>query len=288
MDSPLSEVFGFPINDDSERARYYRKHALCPFNNRVPNCTKDRVNDPLGVCSISAPDNHNAITCPVRFRQDWQITAQAAAFFFPDQSWTAMAEVRLNDADGVSAGNIDFVLVAYDEIGRITDFGTLEVQAVYISGNIRKPFTLFMKDPASYLRGESRQRTRARPDYLSSSRKRLLPQMLYKGTILHAWGKKQAVALQRGFFDTLPELSPVDVREADIAWFVYDIDEAAAQRPRPLTLQQVVYTAFNPALERIISPSVGSVEAFQDQLQAKLDERNDWDEEDQPSLNDLL
>jgi len=49
-------------------------------------------------------------------------------------------EVRLNDANGKSAGNIDAVLVAYDEQGKVYDFGALEIQAVYISGKVREPF----------------------------------------------------------------------------------------------------------------------------------------------------
>ena len=33
--------------------------------------------------------------------------------------------------------------------------------------------------------------TRVAPDYLSSSRKRLVPQLIYKGSILKAWGKNR-------------------------------------------------------------------------------------------------
>ena len=49
---PLAEVFGYATTDFSDRAQRFRKSKLCPFNNRVPNCTKDKANDPLGVCSI--------------------------------------------------------------------------------------------------------------------------------------------------------------------------------------------------------------------------------------------
>ena len=59
-----------------------------------------------------------------------------------------LTEVRLDDKNGKSAGNIDLVLVAYDSNGRILDFGALEVQAVYISRNVRKPFEHYMQDPA--------------------------------------------------------------------------------------------------------------------------------------------
>lgn len=57
-----------------------------------------------------------------------------------------------------------------------------------------------------------------RPDYLSSSRKRLVPQLLHKGGILHSW--KIAVALNKSFFATLPTLKPVPKDKADIAWLI--------------------------------------------------------------------
>jgi len=41
---PMAEVFGYKIDDFSAEAQ---RHRLCLFNNKVPNCTKDKVNDPL-------------------------------------------------------------------------------------------------------------------------------------------------------------------------------------------------------------------------------------------------
>ena len=113
---PLAEVFGRVITDQSEDAVRYRSKRLCPFNNKVPNCTKDKAKDPLGVCSV-LHDGAPAITCPVRFREDWLIADDAASFFFDDGvTWSSLIEVRLNDANGKSAGNIDVVLVAYDDV----------------------------------------------------------------------------------------------------------------------------------------------------------------------------
>ena len=89
MEHPLAEVFGFPINNQSAEAFRHREKRLCPFNNRVPNCTKDKANDPLGVCSVFE-GNSVAITCPVRFREHWVIADDAAAFFFPPGArWTS-------------------------------------------------------------------------------------------------------------------------------------------------------------------------------------------------------
>ena len=58
--------------------------------------------------------------------------------------------------------------------GKVYDFGALEIQAVYISGNVREPFEYFMKDPKARSSMDwSNQPNYPRPDYLSSSRKRL-------------------------------------------------------------------------------------------------------------------
>ncbi len=144
---PLAEVFGYPCDNVSETALRYRKHKLCPFNNKVPNCTKDKAENPLGVCSLFfGSETHPVIICPIRFRQDWIIADDAASFFFDeDATWTSLIEVRLNDKHGKSAGNIDMVLVAYDECERVTDFGAVEIQGVYVSGNIRRPFEQCLK-----------------------------------------------------------------------------------------------------------------------------------------------
>ena len=175
--NPLAEVFGFTVSDKSERALHFQKHKLCPFNNIVPSCTKVSVVDPLGVCSLYERDEPTVI-CPVRFKEDWMIATHAAEFFFPKgRQWTAMPEVRLNDKNGKSAGNIDLVLVEHDHEGRVTDFGVVEIQAVYISGNVRRPFRAYMDDLIQTTFDWSGRREYPRPDYLSSSRKRLAPQL---------------------------------------------------------------------------------------------------------------
>jgi hypothetical protein len=275
---PLAEVFGYLTNDHSDQADRYRSHRLCPFNNKVPNCTKDKAKNPLGVCSINY-EKRPVITCPIRFREDWIITGDAASFFFPGEAtWSSLTEVRLNDSGGKSAGNIDVVLVAYDAQGKVYDFGALEVQAVYISGNVRDPFEHYMKDPRARASMDwSNEPNYPRPDYLSSSRKRLAPQLLFKGGIIHNWRKKTAVALQKEFFTTLPKLKEVSKSNAEIAWLIYDLVlvKEANQSPGRYALKKVdeVFTKFEPALLSITTPSPGKVEDFIKLLQEKLDEQ---------------
>lgn len=286
---PLAEVFGFPITNFTAESKRLRRNKLCPFNNRVPSCTKDKAKNPLGVCSIFN-EGVPVITCPIRFRERWIIVEKAADFFFDEATaWTSIAEVRLADKNGKSAGNIDIVLVAYDDRGQVTDFGSLEVQAVYISGNIRAPFEYYMANPNRRQNLNWRDKPNyPKPDYLSSSRKRLVPQVLYKGEILRTWGKKQAIALQKSFFETLPRMRSVARERADLAWFLYDLKLNKAQNRYMLTNEVVIYTEFEPALERIITPEPGKIENFIELLQEKLDARLEGSPPDAPALGDVI
>lgn len=269
---PLAEVFGFPIDNQSERAVRYRENKLCPFNNIVSNCTKNSVEFPLGVCSINHKEKP-VIICPIRFREDWKIVSDVAAFIFDEKTtWTHVGEVRLKDKFGKSAGNIDYVLVAYDDKGRVLDFGSLEVQSVYISGNLTGPFSAFLENPTPKFNWTHAFKY-PKPDYLSSSRKRLVPQIIAKGSILNQWGKKQAVALQTAFYNTLPPLPEVCKAESDFAFFLYDLAPVKKERRLELYLSKVIYTKFAIALEQIAKFEVGSIADFTQLLQKKLDSK---------------
>jgi len=267
---PLGEIFGFPIDNKSDRAKRYQVNKLCPYNNIVSNCTKNSIEFPLGVCSL----NHKAkqvIICPIRFREDWTIVSDAANFIFEGKAtWTHVGEVRLKDKHGKSAGNIDYVLVSYDDKGRVLDFGSLEVQAVYISGNLTGPFTAYLENQSAEFNWNQAFKY-PKPDYLSSSRKRLIPQIIAKGSILKQWNKKQVVALQTSFFNTLPALPEFDKSESDFAFFLYDLVPDKRTKVLSLKLQRIVYTKFANALEQIAKFEAGSVGQFTEILQKKLD-----------------
>ena len=285
--SPLSEVFGFPVVNESLKAQRYRRKKLCPFNNKVPNCTKDKANNPLGVCSIWHKGT-SVITCPTRFREDWIIIENAAEFAFGEKAtWTSLSEVKLADRNGQSAGNIDFVLVEYNNKGQLIDFASLEVQGVYISGNLRNPFEEYIKNPSKDFEWPTRYNY-PKPDYLSSSRKRLIPQMLYKGGIFQSWKKKQSVALQKSFFETLPSLPITTRSKADIAWFLYDLVFDKEQKQNNLVLTDTVYTEFEPALLRVTTSEPGNISDFINILQNRLDEHLDNNPPDAPSLTDII
>jgi len=268
---PLVEVFGYPINNMSATAKKFREEALCPYNNIVAQCTKNSIDDPLGVCAVFDGDTP-AITCPIRFRENWTIVKDAAEFFFPKGArYRRLSEIRLKDAAGKSAGNIDHVLVSLDKAGKVIDFGVLEVQGVYISGNVTEPFKYYMKSPETRQDFDwNGQPSYPSPDYLSSSRKRLAPQLVYKGGILKSWGKKIAVAVDEPFWATLPKLRTVSSSKADIAWFVYGLELSTKKNQYHLTRKQVAYTEFDEALLQITKTTAGPIELFINTLDAKI------------------
>lgn len=274
---PLAEVFGFPETNFTGEATRYRHNKWCPFNNPTgPNCTKDSISDPLGVCSVHS-GGAAIITCPVRFRQDWRIVEDAARFFFPNRPATAplprvLSEVSLKDGDGKEAGNIDLVLLDLDSDGMIRDYGALEVQAVYISGTVRPWFRHFMEraDTTDAYLGDWPAKGNPRPDFLSSSRKRLAPQLLYKGTLLNHWKRKIAVAVQREFFATMPRFAQVAPQDADLAWLIYDLSHDASINRYETRLAETVYTRFEAALRTFTIPPLGDEGAFIVELQSRV------------------
>ena len=272
---PLAEVFGHIVSDQTSKANRYRSLRLCPFNNKVPNCTKDKAKNPLGVCSIY----HNCnlvITCPIRFREEWLITDDAASFFFDkDATWSSLTEVRLNDANGKTAGNIDVVLVAYDVDGRVYDFGALEIQAVYISGNVRDPFEYYMKDPSGHSHMDwTSQPNYPRPDFFffpqtpgsTASFQERYPSQL---------AKEDHCGSEQGF---LRYFAVYEKRGQERCRYCLDGLRSAAHRsmwPREVHSKKVeeIYTQFEASLQSITTPSPGKIDDFMKLLQDKLDEQ---------------
>ena len=111
--------------------------------------------------------------------------------------------------------------------------------------------------------------------------------MLYKGGILKAWNKKQAVALQTSFFETLPKLKEAPQSKADIAWLLYDLKLDKKSNRFKLTQNRIVYTEFQSALKQITTADPGKIDDFIDILQQKLDEKLEGNPPDAPTLTDL-
>jgi hypothetical protein len=98
-----------------------------------------------------------------------------------------------------------------------------------------------------------------------------VPQIIAKGSILKQWNKKQVVALQTKFYETLPSLPEVDKRKSDFAFFLYDLVHDKSGQKLSLKLQRIIYTNFKSALEQIAKFEVGSINEFTKLLQKKPD-----------------
>ena len=123
---------------------------------------------------------------------------------------------------GRAAGRINLVISCDEQAS--TWFG-LEIQAVYFSGKAMEPdFRRLLKsediDPPQ-------PTERQRPDWRSSSAKRLMPQLQVKAPTLRRWGTKLAVAMDYPFFDAIGGPSPIpstDLNDGGITWLVPRMD----------------------------------------------------------------
>ena len=181
----------------------YSEHALenrqplppCPFQVDQPQCRKRG-----GVCSIQRYGQRDdgrlgatvagpVIVCPRRFEEGQVLVRWLAEIvgFAPGEAMLArevpfMRATRTNRA----AGKIDLV-VARDRNGELTWYG-LEIQAVYFSGQ-------GMTSEFEGLRDDGQEQPPfpnavRRPDWRSSSAKRLMPQLQIKVPTLRRWGSK--------------------------------------------------------------------------------------------------
>lgn len=205
----------------------------CPFQPGNPRCSKKG-----GVCSfqrysegaegrIAARQGVPVIICPHRFKQGDLVTRWLAEIVQLNEETARIAyEVPFmrSTVTNKAAGRIDLVL-ANDDDGNLTWYG-LEIQAVYFSGKgMTSEFERLQKDTGSLLPFPDAIR---RPDWRSSSAKRLMPQLQIKVPTLRRWGTKLAVAVDRPFFEAIGGASadPIrDLDEGEVIWLVPQVSE---------------------------------------------------------------
>ena len=249
----------------------------CPYQPGRPPCRKRG-----GVCSLQrykrSPDGllgesegSPVIVCPARFEQEQVPIRWLAEIvgFAPDEAMFAreVAFMRGTRTDK-PAGKIDLV-VARTSKGSLDWFG-LETQAVYFSGS-------GMQSEFESLRGKTGPRPRfpdsiRRPDWRSSSAKRLMPQLQIKVPTLRRWGSKMAVVVDRPFFDSLGGASPnpsQDLGDGDIIWMVVDLSLDAAGNHR-LTPGHWEVLTLEASCEKLLAAETVQQEVFLDALRSKL------------------
>lgn len=166
------------------------------------------------------------------------------------------------------AGKIDMI-VAHVQ-GENLKWHGLEIQAVYFSGK-------GMASEFKALRDDTREPPPyplevRRPDWRSSSAKRLMPQLEIKAPTLRRWGTKLAVAVDRPFFNAVGGTSdqPIhDLNEGDIIWLVTRLDRSATGNWHLAQDHWEVLT-LNDSNERLRAAETVSRENFETSLRSRL------------------
>ena len=223
----IAEWFGRPFQDLSASERQsLARSALgnkpapsCPFQQGQPLCGKAG-----GVCSIRVGEEQPVITCPKRFEEGDLLPRWLARIAGFSKPYLAReVPFMRSPATGRPAGRIDLV-VSGDE--KASAWFGLEIQAVYFSGQgMQADFELFLKSTDAT---PPEPTARRRPDWRSSSAKRLMPQLQIKAPTLRRWGTKLAVAVDLPFYQAIggPSASPShDLNDGDIMWLIPRIDE---------------------------------------------------------------
>jgi len=239
----------------------------CPF--RGGSCTKSG-----GVCSmrlytadgvhINEPAGATVIMCPCRFEQDGTLTRWLAEIvgFDPPAAMLAREVPFMVGATGRPAGKVDLVIAA--EYHDLRWYG-LEIQAVYFSGpGMDSEFRHIGATAGSRPPFPSQTR---RPDWRSSSAKRLAPQLQIKVPTMRRWGSKLAVAVDRPFFDAIggPSANPSrDLDAGDVIWLVPEATPTGlrAEHWEVLTLEQ--------SCEKLLAATPISRTDFEGQLRDRL------------------
>ena len=109
---------------------------------------------------------------------------------------------------------------------------------------------------------------RRRPDWRSSSAKRLMPQLEVKAPTLRRWGKKVAVAVDMPFFEAMggPSPSPArDLNEGDIIWLVPKLNAA-----RRLVRHHWEVLSLEASSRKLLAAKPVKREEFEKSLRGKL------------------
>ena len=244
----IAEWYGEPLAGMSPaRRQELAKAALgqipaprCPFQDDNLPCSKqggvcsqrdyrrylgDHLSDRMG--KAAGPI---IIMCPKRFNQDHEVHKWLGRIAGFEDVYVAPEVPFMRSPDtGRAAGRIDLVLSG-DEAA--SEWFGLEIQAVYFSGpNMAQDFRILLEDDERLPPAPTAMR---RPDWRSSSAKRLMPQLMVKIPTLRQWGKKLAVAVDVPFFEAIGGKTSQpshDLNEGDIIWMVMEVSDDFRLQP---------------------------------------------------------
>lgn len=263
----IAEWFGQPLAHLSPNERMTLARAAlrqsdpppCPFQRETPPCSKRG-----GVCSLRAGPAPPVITCPNRFKEDDLLLHWLARVVgFTEVHLATEVPFMRSPSTGREAGRIDLVL-AKDAMA--TKWFGLEIQAVYFSGQgMEQDFILLSEDPSAQPPAPTAVR---RPDWRSSSAKRLMPQLQVKAPTLRRWGTKLAVAVDMPFFEAIGGPSPEpsqDLDDGDVVWLIPRVSDDYR-----LVEDHWEVLSLEASSEKLLSADMIKRQEFESVLRAKL------------------
>ena len=235
-----------------------KRGGVCSQRNYRPyteNHLTDRIGEPTGP---------PIIMCPKRFDQGgvvhrWLADIVGFRAVYVAQEVPFMRSPETSRA----AGRIDLVLSG-DDVA--SEWYGLEIQAVYFSGSGMAPdFELLSQDDG---RIPPAPTTTRRPDWRSSSAKRLMPQLTVKIPTLRRWGKKMAVAVDTSFFEAIGGNSlrlSHDLNDGDVIWLTLDVSDSYQLQPRHWEVLPLEASA-----NKLLNADTVKREEFESALRKKL------------------
>lgn len=260
----------------SEEATTHRSNGSTtlarPF--KGGSCTKQG-----GVCSMRLYDDAGGglaspsqgkqgrlrTLCPNRFQEASEAYKVIGREMLGTDDPYVVSEVGFLRKEGRSSdvGKIDNVLV---DRRNLSNWCALEIQAVYFSG---PKMETYLHQLGRVEAGIPFPDVTRRPDYRSSSSKRLMPQLQVKVPTLRRWAKKMAILVDRDFFESIGRIDEASgPSNADIAWFAADF-QLDGDRAK-LTLSKPVFQTLEKSVENLTGGIPVSLEEFEAMLADKV------------------
>lgn len=196
----IAELYGYGPTDESAQAREARDSRHCPFLNRP--CTKTfNDNTSNGVCTLIQKSAGPVICCPNRLYSDgYRVLLDIAVSAFGEgvrlvgptnldasgsgqrsvvvfgRWWGKELSLPGRGREG-KGGFVDWVLALIDEREELVEFVAVEIQSMDTTGSYKA-----LRD--AYMARKGYQPVSAGINWRNVF-KRILPQLIYKGHILH-------------------------------------------------------------------------------------------------------
>lgn len=213
-------------------------------------------------------------TCPERFKEDLLIFRWVAETLLQTDNPTLVPEVPFLKAENPedakalkkdTKGRIDLVLVNDDiTSGR---WCCLEAQAVYFSGRRMELDFKIMREWQGP--GVPFPVVNRRPDWRSSSAKRLLPQLQAKVPAIRRWGVKMAVVVDHAFWLSIGGIkTQKDLSNSDVVWFVADYEPTS--QGFKLIQKDVLLTTIEDAVTSLTGGVPVTRQEFEERIAEKM------------------